>query len=297
MYSSIIERIPHSETTLFIQRLDRMNAPISGNKFYKLTHNLSEAKRKGYSKILTFGGAYSNHIYATAIAGKEYGFQMIGIMRGEKANPLNPTLAFAEKCGMKLHFISREQYQKKRDHSFINELKNQFGDFYLIPEGGTNELAVQGCEEIVKNIPLEIDYVICPVGTGGTISGIISGLTGNKKIIGIPVLKNNGFLEKEIIHFLSLVKKENLQNWKLVNEYSFGGYAKFDSSLIDFINQFYQKTKIPLDPIYTGKMMYGIYDLIQKGFFKKEEKILVIYTGGIQGIEGFNQRFGDLIKL
>ncbi len=280
---------------LSIHRLDRIHTALSGNKWYKLTHNLAEAKRQNQNKLLTFGGAYSNHIYAVAAAGKEWGFETIGVIRGEKMMPLNPTLSFAENAGMTLHFISRQLYKEKNNEALLIELKKHFGDFYLLPEGGTNELAVRGCEEIITAQYNDFDYIVCPVGTGGTLAGIASGLNGQKKIIGIPVLNTNGFLEKTIAELLLRVKQEIPHNWNLINDYTFGGYAKFTTDLITFINTFYERTRIPLDPIYTGKMVYGVYDLIQKTYFKKGEKILVIHTGGLQGIAGFNERFGNQI--
>ena len=228
--------------------------------------------------------AYSNHIYATAAAAHELGIHSIGIIRGEETRPLNPTLSFAKASGMQLHYISREEYRTKTEPSFIEQLHNQYGDFYLIPEGGTNELAVKGCAEFAKRLCKEVDfnYLCLPVGTGGTIAGITEGLDESKKVIGFPSLKGATFLEHEITKYTS--KK----NWRLVYDYHFGGYAKVTNELLEFMNEFEKKFNIPLDPIYTAKMMLGIMDLIKKKFFESGSTILAIHTGGLQGRAGFN---------
>jgi 1-aminocyclopropane-1-carboxylate deaminase len=259
---------------------------ISGNKYRKLKYNLIEAKKTGKDTLLTFGGAYSNHIAAVAAVGREFEFKTIGIIRGEELAlkiGSNPTLKFAQSCGMTLKFISREKYAHKTGDTYISELKNEFGDFYLIPEGGTNTLAIKGCEEILTDIDKEYDYICCSVGTGGTISGLINSTCQHQKILGFPALKGD-FLSEEITKFVTN------ENWELIADYHFGGYGKVSDSLIEFINNFKKVYNIPLDPIYTGKMMYGIYDLIDKGYFPKNSKILAIHTGGLQGIEGMNQR-------
>jgi 1-aminocyclopropane-1-carboxylate deaminase len=271
---------------LFIKREDLLHPVISGNKFRKLKYNLAEAKRLGYKKLLTFGGAFSNHIIAVAGAGKEFDFETIGIIRGDELEDNwhdNPTLVFANSCGMQFEFVSREVYRTKEDVSFLDALKTKFGDFYSIPEGGTNELAVKGCEEILNETDKEFDYVCVSVGTGGTISGLINSAFEGQKIIGFPALKGD-FLQKDICKF---AKKDN---WILNLDYHFGGYGKVTDELIAFINRFNEKYKIPLDPIYTGKMVFGVLDLIDKDFFKKEAKILLIHTGGLQGIEGINKQ-------
>jgi len=257
---------------------------ISGNKFRKLKYNFVEAKKQKKDTIVTFGGAYSNHIAAVAAAGKEFKFKTIGIIRGEELTSqtdLNPTLTFARLQGMKLLFITREAYKEKSSDHFLQNLKAKYGDFYLIPEGGTNELAVRGCEEILTLDDKKYDYICCPVGTGGTISGLINASGDHQTVLGFPALKGD-FLQEDISKF---VKKDN---WHLMTNYHFGGYAKINEELISFINQFKRANTIPLDPIYTGKMMYGVMDLLKKGFFKKDDRILAIHTGGLQGIEGMN---------
>jgi len=274
-----------NEITLHVKREDLIHPFISGNKFRKLKYNLLQAKAEGKTKLLTFGGAFSNHIAAVAYAGKENNIETIGIIRGEELEfkiSENPTLNFAQNCGMKFEFVTREAYRTKTTLSFIEELKENHGDFYLVPEGGTNSLAVKGCEEIITPEDSDFTHICCAIGTGGTISGVINSAKRNQKIIGFPALKGD-FLSDDIRKFVSN------SNWEVQLDYHFGGYAKINAALIRFINDFYEQTNIPLDPIYTGKMMFGIFDLINKGYFPKEAKILAIHTGGLQGIEGMNK--------
>ena len=270
--------------TLHIKREDLIHPFVSGNKFRKLKYNLLQAKAEGKSKIITFGGAFSNHIAAVAYAGKENNFETIGIIRGQELFSKiseNSTLTFAQNCGMKFVFITRDEYRNKDAISFIENLKEQHGAFYLIPEGGTNELAIKGCEEILTHDDIGFTHICCAVGTCGTISGIINSAKPNQKIIGFPALKGS-FLSDDIRNFVTN------SNWELQNTYHFGGYAKINEELIGFINSFRKQTGVPLDPIYTGKMMFGILDLINKGYFPEGSKILAIHTGGLQGIEGMN---------
>mgnify|MGYP003630181891 CR=1 FL=1 len=267
-----------------LKREDQIHPFVSGNKFRKLKYNLIAAKNQNKESLLTFGGAFSNHIAATAAAGKELGFKTIGIIRGEELVDKideNPTLAFAKANGMHLHFISRDQYNQKDSTAFNNGLKNQFGDFYLLPEGGSNALAVKGCEEILTEADAGFDIICVPAGTGGTMAGLISCSKPHQKIIGFSALKGD-FLKKEIERWTSKT------NWELTDEFCFGGYAKVNEELISFINNFKKMTGIPLDPVYTGKMMYGIYQLIKAEKIQKNSRILAIHTGGLQGVTGMN---------
>lgn len=277
--------LPNTTIQLFIRREDLIHPFVSGNKFRKLKYNLKEAKIQQQATLLTFGGAYSNHIAATAFAGKENGFATIGVIRGDElatSIETNPTLAFAQQCGMQFYFVSREEYRKKDTAEFLQKLKQLFGDFYLVPEGGTNTLAVQGCQEILSNKDEIYDYICAAVGTGGTLSGIINSAFDHQKVLGFPSLKGS-FLQKDIRKFATNNK------WKLIEEYHFGGYAKVTDDFIHFLNAFYHETKIPLDPIYTGKMVFGVIDLIKKNYFPDYSKVLLIHTGGIQGIKGMNK--------
>jgi len=280
---------------LFLKREDLIHKYVSGNKWRKLKYNLIEATKSGHSTLLTFGGAYSNHIHATAAAAREAGFRSIGIIRGEETLPLNPTLEFATNCGMELDYLSRENYRNRNEPELIESIKRKFGKFYLLPEGGTNLLALKGCAEIIDEIDMEYDMICVSVGTGGTLAGIISGLKDRIKIIGYSMLKEK-FLREEVKKLIRLNQCDYF-NWEICMDYHFGGYAKFDLSLIEFINRFRRGTGIALDPVYTGKMMYGIYKMIKEDKFGKNKNILAIHTGGLQGIAGFNQRFGDLIEV
>lgn len=274
------------ENQLYIKPEYLNNDVVSGNKLRKLYYNLIEAKELNHTTLLTFGGAFSNHILAMASAGSAFGFKTIGIIRGDELESKiqdNVTLRNAQSYGMSFKFVSREVFRNKTDNTFIDSLKSEFGNFYLVPEGGTNTLAVKGCEEILTKADEEFDFICCPVGTGGTISGLINSALPHQKIIGFPALKGD-FLQEEIAKFATN------KNWELITDYHFGGYAKTNDELITFINQFKRLHRIPLDPIYTGKMMFGINDLIKRGHFPKHSKILAIHTGGLQGIHGMNQR-------
>ena len=283
--------LAEKEIELWIKREDEIHPEVSGNKFRKLKYNILQAKKENKNTILSFGGAFSNHILATASAAKMEGLNSIGVIRGEELGEdlkatlsSNPTLSTAYSYGMKFVFISREDYRKKSEPEMISKLNLELGDFYLVPEGGTNELAVKGCEEILTKDDEQFDYICSCVGTGGTIAGIINSIEAPQKVIGFPALKG-GFLIKEIQQYC-----RGQKNWQLVSDYHFGGYGKYSDELIHFINRFKEDTTIPLDPIYTGKMMFGVLDMIKKNSFPKGSKILIIHSGGIQGIEGFNHR-------
>ncbi len=273
--------------SLFVKREDLNHPTISGNKFRKLKYNLAEAKRLGHKQLLTFGGAYSNHIYATAAAANAYGFESIGVIRGEETLPLNPTLAFAKSMGMEFIYLDRASYRLKNEEKVKNTLHNKFGDFYLIPEGGTNQLAIKGCKEIVKDLDQEYDYYCLAVGTGGTISGVISGLNGKRQVLGFTSLKGN-FLEGEVGQLLLEYCDNRYSNWSINTDYHFGGYAKVKPELIDFMKDFEARHNILLDPVYTGKSMFGVYQLIHNGYFPEGSRILFIHTGGLQGRKGYN---------
>ncbi|MEM9391645.1 MAG: pyridoxal-phosphate dependent enzyme [Bacteroidota bacterium] len=266
---------------LFIKREDVIHPYVSGNKWRKLKYNLLEAKGQGHHTLLTFGGAYSNHIYATAAAAKEAGFKLVGIVRGDelKFKPLNSTLEFADKCGMQLEFVDRDTYRKKKETLFINTLKKKFGPFYLVPEGGTNALAIRGTAEIVDDEVRQFDYVCCSVGTGGTIAGLIYGMQNNGQVFGFSALKGS-FLTNEVDSLLGTGPK--LTNWNIFDDYHFGGYAKTSPKLLSFIQDFERRHRIPIEPIYTGKMLFGVFSLLKKGFFESGAKILVIHTGGLR---------------
>ncbi len=274
------------EIRLFLKREDLIHPVVSGNKWRKLKYNLQEAKAQNQTTLLSFGGAYSNHIHALSFAGKSFGFKTIGIIRGEKTLPLNPTLTYATEQGMLLHYLSREEYREKETASFLEKIKSVFGEVYIIPEGGKNNLAIKGCAEIPEEIEIDYDYLCTSCGTGTTMAGLIAGCHGKKSIIGFSALKGN-FISSEVQILLNEFGNENThKNWSVQNDYHFGGYAKTKKELLDFINGFETTHQLPLEPVYIGKMLFGIYDLIEKGFFKKGSRIIALHTGGLQGNEG-----------
>jgi 1-aminocyclopropane-1-carboxylate deaminase len=280
-----IQRVQFGGLIFDLLRLDKIHAGASGNKFFKLKYNFLEAEKEGFKKILTFGGAFSNHILATAISAKACGFQSVGVIRGEEI--MNPTLEKAKENGMKLYFISREEYREKDHADFINFLNKEFDSPYIIPEGGTNEKAIKGTAEIHDFIPKHYNFITACFGTGGTLAGLINGKADHQKILGISVLKGDWVKEE----LKNLIKYDH-NNWDINRQYHFGGYAKWKPELIDFIIEFYEKTSVPLDPIYTGKMMYALMMEWKKDNISADDHILAIHSGGLQGIVGFNERFG-----
>jgi 1-aminocyclopropane-1-carboxylate deaminase len=264
---------------LFILRLDELNPEMSGNKLFKLHYNIAEMKKQGKSTLLSFGGTFSNHIAATAAAGKIHNINTIGIIRGDEV--INHTLETAKENGMKLDFVSRDDYRRKGSDDFIKMLHDKWGDFYLVPEGGANELGVKGCEEIMQHITINFNYVCCAVGTGTTLAGVANSLQTNQKAIGFMALKGADNITNEI-------RKYNTNNrFSIVSDYHFGGYAKINKQLSDFVDTFYKEHNIMLDYVYTAKMMYGIFDLIAKKRFGANSTLVAIHTGGLQGNKGF----------
>ncbi len=276
---------------LAIKRLNLIHPKVSGNKFFKLKYNLEKAKSERKSKILTFGGAFSNHIYATAEATNAENLESIGIIRGERTESLNATLSHASELGMNLHFIDRKSYRNKTEPEFLARLKEKFGDFYLIPEGGTNELAIEGTKEILIEEDKEFSHICSSIGTGGTFAGLYASISENQKLLGFSSLKGE-FIHKEITDLIEKYQLTSKESYEILTNYHFGGYAKYKQELIDFIWWFYESFGIVLDPIYTGKMAFGIWDLIKKNHFAKGSKILMIHSGGLQGNTGFTERTG-----
>jgi 1-aminocyclopropane-1-carboxylate deaminase len=272
-------------------RLDSIHPEVSGNKFFKLKYNLTEAKNQSKNTILTFGGAYSNHIYATASATQEVGLQSIGIIRGDHQDLKNPTLLHAQSKGMNLHFISREEYRKKNTPEFLTKLQSQFGNFYLIPEGGTTSQAILGTAEILQEEHYNFTHICTSIGTGGTYCGLAESLAPHQTLLGFSSLKGE-FIRKEIQQLLEKYHIQGKGNLAVMTSYHFGGYAKWNPELIRFMHEFHKDFGIILDPIYTSKMVFGFWDLLQKKHFPANSKILLIHTGGLQGNIGFTQRTG-----
>lgn len=288
---------PKKGVQLFIKRDDLLHPKedihFCGNKWRKLKYNLLQAKEEGHTKLLTFGGAYSNHIAAVASAGQLFGFETIGIIRGEEHPVLNPTLRHAKAMSMELQYWNRSDYRQKKSPEALAQLKKSFGEFYLLPEGGTNLLALKGVEELITELQtqLPIDeqtFIAVSCGTGGTMAGLIRGLQGKGQVIGFPALKGD-FMQDEVRHWLGTEAKV-LTKWSMQNTYHFGGYAKHKPELLSFLDSFQAEYGISLDPIYTGKLCFGVLDLLKKRFFPPGSKVVVVHTGGLQGMAGFKER-------
>jgi 1-aminocyclopropane-1-carboxylate deaminase/D-cysteine desulfhydrase-like pyridoxal-dependent ACC family enzyme len=261
---------------LDLLRLDLIHPEISGNKWFKLKHNIDFVIQNNYKSIVSFGGAYSNHLHALAFAGKQYNLKTIGIIRGEVVE--NETLNDCKKWGMEIHFMSRETYREKYDIHFLKTVQEEFKTSYIIPEGGNNALGQKGCTEILSPKQKEnYDLFCCSIGTGATFTGIVNSLGGEKKAMGFSAIKNGHYIANEI------QQQTPFSNFELQYEYHFGGFAKLNDSLITFMQQFKSEQQIELDRVYTGKMLFGIFDLIEKNSFQEGTKILAIHTGGLQG--------------
>jgi 1-aminocyclopropane-1-carboxylate deaminase len=277
---------------LLIKREDLNHPEICGNKWWKLKYNLGEAERQGCDTLLTFGGAYSNHIYATAAAASETGLKSVGIIRGEDKSLQNPTLTFAAAKGMQLDFISREDYRLKDSESFRSLLKDKYPTAFIIPEGGTNEFALKGVREFTDEYlnTTAFDYLILPVGTGGTIAGIIQKINPAKIILGVSVLKNGDFLRNDIGNLIGS-RSSSLAQWEIFTEYHYGGYGKVTKPLMELIFEMTDRYNLPLDPIYTGKAMGAMLSKIREGYFPTGSTILFLHTGGLQGSKKFVTKF------
>lgn len=271
-------------------RLDQIHPVVSGNKWFKLKYNIADAIAKGCSSLLTFGGAYSNHLIATAAAAKAFGLSSIGIVRGLHAKEkFTETLHACENMGMQLHFIERASYDKKEEPYFLQSLKSQFPDSYVVPEGGNNESGRRGTAEIATYIQDKYSHVALAIGTGATFAGIREALDNNIDMLGFTVMKGGDYLNDTIRNALTTSNA----NWSIVPEYHFGGFAKCNELLIDFMNQFYENHQIPLDLVYNAKMMFGVMEMIKDGRISQGSKVLCIHTGGLQG----NQTVSDEINF
>lgn len=279
--------LDHHGVRLLIKRSDLVHPTISGNKWYKLKYNLLAARQQGYQALLSFGGAYSNHIHALAAAGHAYGFNTIGMIRGEAYQPLNPTLQFAVDHGMALHYLNRVDYRLKESVLFVEQLQQRFGEFYLLPEGGTNELAVQGCRELLADVVEPFDLVACACGTGGSFAGLVAALNGTHQALGVAVLKGAEFLRDAVQQWVLQSTRQQFDNWQIESDYHHGGYAKTTPELLAFMQDFEQLHGIPLDPVYTGKLFFALYALVKQQHFARGTTLLAIHSGGLQGRAGF----------
>ncbi|TXB62547.1 1-aminocyclopropane-1-carboxylate deaminase/D-cysteine desulfhydrase [Phaeodactylibacter luteus] len=290
---------------LLVKRDDLLQAgpgnALCGNKWRKLKYNLRAARQGGHHQLLTYGGAYSNHIAAVAAAGQAFRFATIGVIRGEAPPRMGATLRFAAACGMQLHFISRSAFRQKDSPALRSELKDNYGAYFELPEGGTNDLALKGCAEIIPETTAQLgtapDYWLCSAGTGGTLAGLVLGIEGQQgKAIGFSALKGS-FLAEDVRQLLK-AKGEALDGrWAMENSFHFGGYAKCPPSLVHYINTFYDQYGIPLDPVYTGKLFYGIEQLARTGYFPRGSTLLALHSGGLQGLQGFQERLGPVFHF
>lgn len=279
----IQEILIHKNIRVFIKREDLIHSQISGNKYWKLFYNVNHYLEKDPEKpyIITFGGAFSNHIAAVSAVGSRAGIPTLGIIRGEELQHKwrdNPTLLFAKRNGMNLKFVTREEYRHKE--KLTEFLQQEFPEALVVPEGGTNEEAVAGVKMMLNEQTKDFDYLCTAVGTGGTIAGISKFCEDNQKVIGFKTV-HDASLENKIFE-LTLKR-----NFDLIDS-CFGGYGKISDENIRFINDFKEKYDIPLEPVYTGKMMQKVFEMIDEGFFPENSRVLCFHTGGLQGIEGAN---------
>lgn len=272
-------RLEAAGVRLLLKRDDLIHPDLPGNKWRKLKYNLEAAQAVGASRLLTFGGAYSNHIRAVAAAGALYGFDTVGVIRGEAHDPLNPSLQLAVDHGMRLSYLDRQTYRRQLDPDVVADLRSEFGDFYLIPEGGSNALAVRGCAELVGEITEEFDAICCGVGTGGTLAGIAAGLRSGQRAIGFSSLKGGEFLSDDVAALQREALGEVTANWEIETGYHFGGYAKSTPELAAFIGDFEARHGLRLDWVYVAKMMSGVYDLVARGRFATGATIVAVVTG------------------
>jgi 1-aminocyclopropane-1-carboxylate deaminase len=273
------------QTELWMKRDDLLHPVISGNKWRKLKYILDFVLSSGMDTIVSMGGAYSNHLHALAYAGYVLGLNTIGIIRGEQPETLNPALLDMQQWGMVLKFVSRSDYRHFRKFKNWQYLPGLAPGQYWLPEGGAQTLALKGVAELVNEIEIPYDILCVPCGTGTTLAGIIGAVPEKVSVIGFSALKNSGFLTAGVESLLT----GPVSNWQINRDYHFGGFAKTNAELTAFIEAFEIKTSIPLEPVYTGKMIYGLYDLIKKGYFKAGQRIIAVHTGGLQGKRGFGQ--------
>ena len=280
----IVEIPIESKVRLFIKREDLTHPEISGNKYWKMFYNVKKYLEKEVSerKIITFGGAFSNHIAAAAALGNEFGIKTLGVIRGNELEDSwqeNPTLFSAHQNGMSFRFVTREIYRDKE--KMMKELQEEFPESLVVPEGGTNENAVEGIQYMLTDETNDFDYICSAVGTGGTVSGLSKFAQPHQKIIGFKAVKDNS-LENRI---KNLSKKDNF----ILIDASDGGFGKITDENVRFINEFYQYFGIVLEPVYTGKMLRKIFEMIEDDYFPANSKILAFHTGGLQGIVGANE--------
>lgn len=273
------DRCAAAGVRVLLKRDDLIHPEIPGNKWRKLKDNIATARERGFKTLLTFGGAYSNHIRATAAVGAHFGFSTIGVIRGEEHLPLNPSLRYAVSRGMRLTYLDRTTYREKTSEAVIEALHREFGEFYLIPEGGSNAEAVRGCAELSDELEESVDVVFCAVGTGGTLAGLAAGARSGQLVVGVPVLKGGAFLEDDIVRLQEQVYGSRTGSWRLECDYHFGGYAKRTPELDHFIDDFEQRHGLRLDWVYEAKMMYALFDQVARDNFPTGTTIVALISG------------------
>lgn len=280
----------------YVKRDDLIHQDISGNKWRKLKYQIQDAIDHKHDGIITFGGAFSNHIVATAAACQLSGLESVGIIRGERSSIDNPSLRKASRYGMTLHFVNRSDYKIKENSKRINAVISQYSNYQLIPEGGSHQDGLLGVEEIIKEINVQsklvFNYACCAVGTGTTFAGLANSFGG--ELIGVNVLKNVSVVND----ICQLLKKSTLEKkHKIIHDYHFGGYAKFTPELIKFMHKLYQNHAVKTDVIYTSKLFFAAMDLLTSNYFKANSHVMIYHSGGLQGNEGMNYRFPGLINF
>ncbi|QVQ51098.1 pyridoxal-phosphate dependent enzyme [Spiractinospora alimapuensis] len=278
LHEVVDERLTRRGVRLLLKREDLINPEIPGNKWRKLHPNLTAARAAGQDTLLTFGGAYSNHVRAVAAAGHHFDFGTIGVIRGEEHHPLNPSLSSAVAHGMRLAYMDRTTYRRKHQPDVVARLREEHGDFFLIPEGGSNAAAVHGCADVAREITEPVDVVCCPVGTGATLAGIAAGLPPDVRALGFPVLKGGEHLATEVRRLQSEAGLET-DNWHLEPDFHFGGYAKRPAELEAFIQDFHTRHGLRLDFVYTAKTMAGLFTLAADGRIPAGSRVVAVVTG------------------
>ncbi|WP_394172772.1 1-aminocyclopropane-1-carboxylate deaminase/D-cysteine desulfhydrase [Thalassotalea litorea] len=278
------------QVNVWVKRDDLIHPIISGNKWRKLSANLKACKNQGATQIVSFGGAFSNHIHALAFAGQQLGLQTVGVIRGEPEYANNFTLSWARHWGMQLKFVDRNTYRLREQAEFLQQLQQQFPNARIIPEGGSNTLALNGVGEIISELKrqTDFDFLLCPVGSGGTIAGLINAADKQHKVFGISVLKQDGYLEKQIQKLLGDATISS--QWQLFNQYHCGGYGKFKDIDLQQMLEIQNALNIPLEPMYSGKLFIAFFDMLKRDCFPKGSDIVLLHTGGLQGLGGMAQR-------
>lgn len=278
-----LKYIPDTVEYIDVLRLDLLHDTISGNKWFKLKYNIEAMRGEGKKGMVSFGGAYSNHLHALAYAGYQLGFATVGMVRGEAV--MNECLSDCVKWGMELHFMSRSEYRNKNDDLFLEGIRNRFSDYSIVPEGGDNELGARGCEEIMEGVNMQDYDVVCvSVGSGTTLRGISSCMKPGQMLLGFAPMKGGGYLSEKLAPFVSH------SNWRIIDRYALGGFGVVKQDLRDFATYFESRESIALDYIYTAKMMYGLYDMYEEHIAVRDRvRVLAIHTGGLQGNRGFGQ--------